>query len=123
MEVIVPQGFRHYWTHMATAVLRLLTLFALVLMPFGMAAAPAMGQPMPAHHATSSTGHCDEQPEQGQGPASKQMNCAAMCTAIPAADVPSPLLLLKPIAPRSIALAAPFVGVEPEIATPPPRTV
>lgn len=123
MSVIVPQAFRYYGTRMATAVFRLLTLFALVLMPFGMAATPAMAQPMAGHHAMASMGHCDEQPDQDQGPASKQMDCAAMCSAIPAANGPSPLPVLKPVAPRSIALAAPFIGVEPEIATPPPRTV
>lgn len=104
---------------MTAALLRLLTLLALVLMPIGMTSAPAAASPMPASHHTAA-GHCEEQPDQDQAPASK-MDCAAMCTALPATDAAAPSPVLKPKAPRTIAVATPFDGVILEIATPPPR--
>ena len=105
---------------MTAALLRLLALLALVLMPFGMAGAPAMAQPMPTQHAMASMGHCDEQRDQDEAPVSK-MDCTAMCTALPATDAPAPAPALQPIVPRTIAIAVPFAGIEPELATPPPR--
>lgn len=104
---------------MAAAILRLLALVALVLMPLGMGGAAAMARPAPAGHAMS--GHCDEAPEQDRAPA-PDMDCTAMCTALPAADGPGPAPRMKPAVPRTLAAIARFAGIEPEIATPPPRT-
>lgn len=104
---------------MTAALLRLLTLLALVVMPIGMATAPAAASPVPASHHMMG-GHCDEQPDQDQAPASK-MDCAAMCTALPATDSAAPTPVLKPKAPRTIAVATRFHGIILEIATPPPR--
>lgn len=120
ISVIVPTASGHYLARMAAAVIRLLTLLALVLMPLGMAGAPAMAHAMPAQYSMASTGHCDEQPGQDRAPASK-MDCAAMCTALPATDAPAPASVLKPTAPRTDGVVALFEGREPEIATPPPR--
>jgi Spy/CpxP family protein refolding chaperone len=53
---------------MTAALLRLLTLLALVLMPIGMTSVPAAASPMPASHHMM-TGHCDEQPQQDEAPA------------------------------------------------------
>lgn len=119
-SVIVSTGLKPYGGGMTAALLRLLTLLSLVLMPLGMASEPALAQPMPAEHAMTSMPHCDDQPDQDEAPAPK-MDCTAMCTALPATDAPTDAPLLTPVAPRTIAIAAPFVGVEPEIATPPPR--
>ena len=123
MSVIAGKGSRPYGVAMAAATFRLLMLVALVLMPFGMAGAPATAQPMPADHAAMSMamGHCDEQPTKETAPTSSKMDCTAMCTALPAADNPLPVKAMKPVALRSTAIAAPFVGIEPELATPPPR--
>lgn len=118
--VIVQTGLIPYVRRMTAALLRLLTLLALVLMPLGMAGTPVVAQTMPMNHNMASMGHCDGQPEQDEAPASK-MDCTAMCTALPAADAPSPAPALKPMAARTMALAAPFTGIEPEIATPPPK--
>ena len=120
MSVIVRTGFGPYVERMMAALLRLLTLFALVLMPLGMTGAPAAASPIPASHSMASASHCDEQGDQDQAPASR-MDCTAMCTALPATDTPEPAPVLKPTAPRAIAVAMPFDGIEPEIATPPPR--
>ena len=105
---------------MAAMLFRLLALVALVLMPLGMAGAPAIAQQMPMDHAAMGARHCDEQPGQGKAPASK-MDCAAMCTALPAADGPAPAARMRLAAPRTIVIVALFAGIEPEIATPPPR--
>ncbi|HEY0628955.1 MAG TPA: hypothetical protein VGD23_06465 [Sphingomicrobium sp.] len=119
MPVIVRTGFKAYGHGMIAAFLRLLTLIALVLMPIGMTSAPAAASPMPdSHHMTS--GHCDDLPDKEQAPAST-MDCAAMCSAIPAADQALPSPILKPQAPRVIGAAERFDGVILEIATPPPR--
>lgn len=104
---------------MTAALLRLLTLLSLVLMPIGMTSAPAAASPMPANHHMMA-GHCDKQSEKDQAPASK-MDCAAMCTALPATDLAATLAVLKPKAPRTIMAATRFHGIILEIATPPPR--
>ena len=122
MSVIVGTGFGSYVALMIAAFLRLLTLIALVLMPLGMTGAPVAASPMPASHAIASTNHCDEQGNQDKAPVSK-MDCAAMCTALPATDTPEPASVLKPTAPRLIGVTAPFTSIILEIATPPPKDV
>ena len=122
MSVIVQTAMSPYGPRMTATMLRLITLLALVLMPFGMASSPAMAQPMPANHGMAQAGHCDEQSDQNKAPShsSQQMHCA-MCAALPASDPPSPSVGLRPMAPRIIATVSPFNGIELEIATPPPR--
>ena len=106
---------------MAAAVLRLMTLIALILMPIGMAGEPAIAMAPAEHGMAAMEGHCDELPGKQQAPRLSKMDCAAMCTAIAATSAPMPVPMMKPDAPRSIAISAPFGGIEPEIATPPPR--
>lgn len=120
MSVIVQTSSNPYGASMTAALFRLITLLALALMPFGMASAPAMNQPMPANHSMAQAGHCEGQPEEDQAPASK-MDCTAMCSALPATDAPTPTPRLKLAAPRSTAIVVAYAGIEPEIATPPPR--
>jgi hypothetical protein len=105
---------------MTAAVFRLLALIALVLMPIGMTGAPAAASAMPADHAMAA-GHCEGQSgDEPQAPAAS-MDCTAMCTAIPAREAAAPTPLFQRPAPRTVAVAVAFEGVEPEIATPPPR--
>ncbi|GAA4717024.1 hypothetical protein H9L13_06725 [Sphingomonas lutea] len=106
---------------MTSVLLKFLTLVALVLMPFGMGGMPASASEMPARHAAMAMGHCDEQPAEREAPSSSQMDCQAMCAAIAVAGSPVPAPALKPSLPRSAAIAVPFAGIVPEIATPPPR--
>ena len=121
IQIILLCAFRNYRIVMALTVLRLLTLVALMLMPFGMGAAPAMAQQVSTAQATTSMDHCDKQSDENGAPAPQQTDCAVMCIAISSAANPTPPPLLQPVAPRSIALATLFVGVEPDIATPPPK--
>ena len=122
MSVIVETASKPYGARMIAALLRFVTLLALVLMPFGMIGTPAVAQPGPATHAMTQNGHCEKQSDQDKAPAhsSQQMHCA-MCAALPASDPPAPSDGFKPIAPRIIATVSPFNGIELEIATPPPR--
>ena len=123
MSVIVGTGFASYVARMTGPLLRLLTLIALVLMPLGMTGAPALAAP--DHHVTmaAGSGHCDEQQDQDKAPAQQQMDCTAACTTLPAPSTPALTPPLKPTAPRLSGVAAPFAGIEPEIATPPPKKV
>jgi hypothetical protein len=102
---------------MASGFLRLLVLFALVLMPLSMASAPASAQPS----ASAPAGHCDEhqQPAKAPGP---QMHCTE-CAGLPAIDEPAPVAELSPSMPMIIALASFLAGIEPDTATPPPKLV
>lgn len=105
---------------MAVTLFRLLTLVALVLMPFTMASAPAE-----AHHdqtiAAMSADHCADQDQDSPAPAGDMTQCMLMCAALPAGDslrVVSPGL---PRVPLLLAPIRPIQGIILELATPPPR--
>ena len=116
MSVIVQTASSSYGHRMTAAMVRFLTLLALVLMPFGMAGTPAIAQPM------AQNGHCDQQSDHDKAPVhkSQQMHCA-MCAALPASDPPNSSAAIPHSSPRLIATVSPFNGIELEIATPPPR--
>ena len=105
---------------MPTMILKLLTLIALALMPFGMGAAMAG----PAHHpaSTASAGHCDEQ---GGQPAGDRSSIAPDCTACSMAIVAQARVHV-PAAAARVPAARPFpvrgIGLHPETATPPPKS-
>jgi len=110
-----------YWTRMRSLALRLLAMLAVMLMPFGMTAAPAATvhhpematampmehcpEPAPRTHSTAGFAHC-------------AMACAAALPAVGTADAPARLLLRSSL-PK--AAAKMLSGIELEIATPPPR--
>jgi hypothetical protein len=116
---------------MAAAALRLLALIALVLMPFGMAGTPALAAPVANDHRTAmghevagmEMSHCADRQDgqRDKAPTPKPMNCMAACAAIPAPGVPLLAEAMKPALPRAVFLATPFSGIDPEIATPPPK--
>jgi hypothetical protein len=122
ISVIVETASRSYGAGMVAVAIRMLTLLALVIMPFGMAGAPATAQSRPADHSAASTGHCDEQSgEKGSPVKSAPMMHCAMCVALPAAEAPKPRVAILPGAPRAIAAVTSVDGIELEIATPPPK--
>jgi hypothetical protein len=105
---------------MRSLALRLLSLIAIMLMPFGMSAATAA----PVHHehaGAMSMQHC---PEPNQAPAGKGAlaDCAMACAAaLPAQDLTptdAPPTLRSPVEPTFIPALS---GIEMELATPPPR--
>ena len=115
ISVIVPQCVQAYLINMASPFFRLLILIALLMVPSGMAGAPALAQTAP-----DVAGHCTEGHEPSEEPAERQTHCVA-CSALPALDAPatpaSLLLHLPPPMARIQSLAV----FEPEIVTPPPK--
>lgn len=110
-----------YRGRMRSALLPLLAILAVMLMPFGMTAAPASS----IHHQQMAKvmpmDHC---PEPASTPQSNGAlaHCSMACAvALPADDSPA---LVSELITRSLPLV-PIVerlsGTEPEIATPPPR--
>lgn len=119
ISVIAERLRPAYFGGMARALLSLVALVAMMLMPAGMALAPAA-----AHAATvagpPADGHCDRQDEEtGKAPAT--VDCKATCGALTAAPArvsePPPL----PPPPPAIGPARRIAGIILDIATPPPR--
>jgi hypothetical protein len=117
---IAMEVAQFYPQAMSTSVCRFIALVAVLLMPFGMFAAPAAA----AHHdkmGAMAMQHC---PDQSSGPHSKGMiaGCTMACAAaLPAAEQPqpeTPLAFRLPVEPSVIGSLS---GIELEIATPPPR--
>lgn len=118
MDVFASFDANRYFPLMASAVLRLLALLALVLMPLSMASATASAQPA----ATAPAGHCDDHQQPTKAPAGPQVHCTA-CAALPAMDAPAEIAEMAPQMPLLIALASFLAGIEPDTATPPPKLV
>ena len=105
---------------MFAEVLRLLTLLALILMPFGMSAANAA--PVSHQPAGAFVGHCDEHGSQpAETPPDSMADCATACSMLVTAgariDEPNPTIrevIARPLSERSN-------GLHPDIATPPPK--
>ena len=99
---------------------KLIALVAVLLMPLGMAGAPAHAQPHQAM-AGMTMGHC---PDQGArhdmtgGFADCTMACAA---ALPAVELPEDFVEPATVFPARPGLAARLYGLHPETAKPPPR--
>ena len=97
---------------------KLVALIAVLLMPFGMTAAPAA----PAQHpAAMAMAHC---PEQAPKHADKAgfMECAMACSAaLPASEFASEQPMLIVCAPTDTEAAQILHGLHPDTATPPPK--
>jgi len=98
---------------------KLLLLAVLLLMPLGMATAPAAAHEMPA--ASMPMRHCPDQPASNDGkPGIPQ--CMMVCSAaVPAADAPATEPHILVCLPGQPARADVLRGLHPETATPPPR--
>ena len=108
-----------YCRSMAALLLRLLAALALIAMPLGMANA--------SPQATSSTetvemGHCADHSQPTQAPARQDGHCAA-CVVLTGNGTALNPAELKPEAPMAVRLTELSVGLEPEVATPPPKSV
>jgi hypothetical protein len=98
-------------------ILRLLLLLAVLLMPFGMAA------PAAAHGAGASVVmvHCPEQPL-SKGAHRHFAECTMACSAaLPATELARDTPRSIVCVPAETAVAQHLHGLDPEIATPPPR--
>jgi hypothetical protein len=106
-----------YWARMRIAAIRLLALAALLMMPFGVTG-PTMAAAVSA--ATAEAGHCAEHGKPAEEPVKMQVHCNG-CSAIAAIEPPAPVAEFRPRAPRLVTAMHPGTGIEPEIATPPPK--
>ena len=103
---------------MAALLFRLMMVIVLLLMPHGLARAPAQAQ---ASHPIASAGHCTDLEDHGQSPKSTEVDCAISCSVMPATGYATSAPVVPPRRPRSIGPVASFDGIVPEIATPPPK--
>ena len=117
-RLIAPEASGGYPARMASAVLRLLALVALIFMPLSMASAPASAQPA----AAVQSGHCDEHQRPSDVPGGQQMHCTG-CAALPAMDSWPEICELRPQTPMELTLVELPAGIVPETATPPPKLV
>jgi hypothetical protein len=96
---------------------RLSALVALVLMPFGMAAAPAVAQ---SHLQGIADGLCADPPGPLNDPLPKSGECIMSCVLVMPDITPSGFIMIqvaRPLRPRAVCAH----GLEPEITTPPPK--
>jgi hypothetical protein len=111
-----------YLGDMLSLPIRLLTLLALVAMPFTMAVSPARAHSGPDAMAAMSAEHCaDHEGGSKAPPATDMTQCLLMCAALPATEalrVEAPEL---PRVPLALSGVVPIHGIVLEIATPPPR--
>lgn len=108
----LPRGPAHpIWGAMAR-LWTLIALVALVLMPIGMAAAPAMAEPAQADH-------CDDHQQPAEVPASTALHCSG-CALAPL-DADAEVAPLSPEAQPQPPLAEAFSGIEPATDPPPPK--
>lgn len=118
MQPIVTSLRFHYLPRMAV-LWKLLTIAALMLMPFGMSAAMAA----PVDHTSAATAEqCGDHGGQPVEKSTKQLaDCAMACSMLMAAET-----RIKELAPAvRLAPARPFAergtGLHPDTATPPPK--
>lgn len=107
-----------YSAGMRSAILRLLAFIAVVLMPFGMVAAPAA----PIGHEQMTMPHSCPDQDSSRHLIGALADCTMACAAaLPATDLRAldshPIVKFSP----QPALIAALSGIELEIATPPPR--
>ncbi len=99
--------------------LRLFLLVAVVLMPLGMQ--PAVAAPASTHHASTPMQHCPE-PMSGYAMKGGIVECTMACSAaLPAADLPQDRPLLIACIPVETETTHVLDGLNPDIATPPPK--
>ena len=103
------RGMRRY-------LMQFLALIAVTLMPMGMAAGPALAHDMPV----TESGHCKGDEKTSDDPAKSQTHCTS-CSALQPIRDEKPSAGSLPQAPRILAGSGPIFGVEPELATPPPK--
>ena len=91
-------------------------LFALALMPFSMASAPAAALTL----TPGATGHCEDHQKPADTPAAPKAHCAA-CAALPAIESPASVAELRPALPRQDEAEMWIAERGPETDDPPPK--
>lgn len=125
MSVIVRKASRVYLARMSPRLLfAILIAVAMLFAPLAVSSGSAMAvAPSADHHAQMmDSGHCSEQPAQGDHDRAPEKSCCvAMCASVAVASSASvePLIFLEPVERSSLVqLAHSFLA---ELPTPPPR--
>ena len=118
-HLIVLRAAANYSGVMRQRLAKLMVMLAVLLMPFGMTAAPAAA---PEHHSASMPmEHCPEQAPKSAGKAGF-VECTMVCSsALPAGDLKRDEPRLIVCAPVEAAAVRQLHGLHPDTATPPPR--
>ena len=106
-------------TGMARLVCKLLTLFAVLIMPLGMTAAPTAA--MQQHATSMPMRHCPEQAPKQTGHVGFTECTMACSAALPAGDLKQHELPLIDCAPLEAEAVPQLHGLHPDTATPPPK--
>ena len=115
--VIASQSSGSYFERMSLMVMRLLTLVALVLMPFGMGAASAA----PAGQSPAAS-HCEDQGRQPVERSSDEaIDCAMSCSMVATAELRTGEAVHDHRLPADRPLPHRGTGLHPDTATPPPK--
>jgi hypothetical protein len=120
--VIARQARGAYLESVIAALLRLLSIAAMILMPIGMGMAPAAAA-TPASHKTmesSGDGHCGQKPDSDNGKA-MAMQCAGSCSALPSEPAATSDHELARMACHTAGRVKVLHGVLLALSTPPPR--
>lgn len=108
-----------YCRSMAALLFRLLAALALIAMPWGMANANPQAT---SSTATVKMGHCADDSQPSHAPSRQDGHCAA-CVVLTGNGAALNPAELKPEAPLAVQLTELSVGLELEVATPPPKSV
>lgn len=104
-------------------VLRVLTMLAVVLMPFGMLRGASAEATAHRVAMTMSAGHCAGMPtREKKAPNAPCCNCMVACAAIHSKDACLEHVALAPMAAQVAAITPAIHGLHPQAATPPPRS-
>ena len=119
MRVEAPRRTMRYSGGMLALLLRLLAVASLVVMPFGMLAAPVSAA---TPHAMTASMSCEGHDKSSKPAPESKAHCTS-CVAIAAPHAAAPVPDLQPVvvlADRSLHL---LLGLELDVATPPPKRV
>lgn len=94
----------------------MIVLVALLVLPMGMAAAPANAEPTRA----AASGHCDEHQQPPDAPAKAQLHCVG-CLALPVIEAASGTEVASGRTPTQVQRAEPLSDVTTLTDPPPPK--
>lgn len=111
-----------YRSSMPSVILRLLTALAVMLMPLGMSNALASAPHTSPALAAAADGACGDHRAPTEAPGKSNMHCAA-CASLPAMEGPQQALQ-APVSVPTVPIPVRWIlGLEAEVATPPPKLV
>ena len=117
MRVKAAKGRTPRRDGMLAVLCRLLAVVSLVLMPFGMLGAPASAA---APHVMTASMSCDGHDTSSKSAPERKAHCTS-CVAIAAPNAATPMAIFQPAIVLAGSAAHLLLGLEPDVATPPPK--